>query len=420
MKKADILILGAGCAGTSLAHYLEDFGYTGKVVLLDSRTKFNREQRWCSWAKLPASLAPLVGKSWRSWTVGDENNSTVRTSEKFSYQQIYAPDFFTHFHSGWQNSESPIELNAGEKVETVEDNREYVEVTTNRETWRANLVFDARYLGSTNLNNAKNANGVHLHQTFLGWKIEFPRAVFDDKNATLMDFRTAQTDGINFIYVLPYSDREALVESTAFSRNPSVSGTHLDAVTTYIAENFGDDYDIKFEESGKLPMTTARIPTKLGERMFAIGVAGGSARPSSGYAFHRIQRQTSEIARAIVEKRRIPQTFASRKYDFFDRVFLEVVAGNPALAKDSFLRMFKKVSPDSLIRFLTEESSAADDLAVINALPKLGFGAAGWQSLRRNLAAASERNEKIQSSHSTLYHSLDKSVRRLVARRVER
>ena len=191
-------------------------------------------------------------------------------------------------------------------------------------------------------------------------------------------------------------------------------------MTTYIAENFGADYDIKAEESGKLPMTTAKIPTKLGERMFAIGVTGGSARPSSGYAFHRIQRQTSEIARAIVEERKIPQTFASRKYDFFDRVFLEALVGNPALGKDSFLRMFEKVSPDSLIRFLTEESSAADDLAVINALPKLSFGAAGWQSLRRNFAAASERNEKIQSSHSTLYHSLDKSVRRLVARRVER
>ncbi len=420
MKKADILILGAGCAGTSLAHYLEDFGYTEKVVLLDSRTKFNREQRWCTWAKLPASLAPLVGKAWQSWTVGDENKSTVRTSEKFSYQQIYAPDFFAHFHTGWQHAKSPIELNLGEKVETVVTNRECVEVTTNRETWRANMVFDARHLGSANLNNAENTNGVHLHQTFLGWKIKFQRPVFDDKTATLMDFRTAQTDCINFIYVLPYSDREALVESTAFSRQPPASGNHLDAMTTYISENFGNDYDIKAEESGKLPMTTAKIPTKLGERMFAIGVAGGSARPSSGYAFHRIQRQTSEIARAIVENRRIPPTFAPRKYDFFDRIFLEVLVGNSALAKDSFLRMFEKVSPDSLIRFLTEESSAADDLAVVNALPKLGFGAAVWQNLRRNFAAAGERNDKIQSAHGALYHSLDKPLRRLAARRVER
>ena len=420
MKKADVLILGAGCAGTSLAHYLEDFGYAGKVVLLDSRTKFNREQRWCSWAKLPASLAPLVQQSWRSWTVADENHSTTRTSENYSYQQIYAPDFFAHFHSRWQNSDAPIEINLGGKVGRIEERRDCVEVEANGEIWRANLVFDARHKGSANLKNAENAKSVYLHQTFLGWKIEFPRAVFDSQNATLMDFRTAPTDGVNFIYVLPYSDREALVESTSFSINPTVWGSHLNAVTKYIGENFGEDYDITAEESGELPMTTAKMPAKSGERIFNIGIAGGAARPSSGYAFHRIQRQTSEMARAIVNKEKIPQTFASRKYDFFDAVFLEAVAQNPAAAKDYFLRMFEKVAPDSLIRFLTDESSMADDLTVINALPKLSFGAAGGQSLRRNFAAASERDEKIRASHGTLHNSLDKSARRLFAGRVER
>ena len=420
MKKADILILGAGCAGTSLAHHLEDYGYAGKIALLDSRTNFKREQRWCSWAKLPASLASLASKSWQNWTVADENHSTVRTSENFSYQQIYAPDFFKHFHSRWQFSKNLIELNLGEKVESVTDKNDYVEVKTNRETWRANTVFDARHQGSANFRNAKNTNGVYLHQTFLGWRIEFPRAVFDERNVTLMDFRTAQTDGVNFIYVLPYSDREALVESTSFSANPTVWGNHLSAVTKYIGENFGEDYDIKAEESGELPMTTAKLPTKSGKRIFNIGIAGGAARPSSGYAFHRIQRQTSEIARAMVDEKKIPNTFASRKYDLFDAVFLEAIARNPTSAKDSFLQMFEKVSPDSLIRFLTDESLLTDDLAVINALPKLSFGNAGWQSLRRSFAADNERNEKTESAHGTLYNSLGKSARRLVARRVER
>ncbi len=420
VKKADILILGAGCAGTSLAHYLEDFSYAGEVVLLDSRTNFNREQRWCSWAKTLASPAPLVQKSWRNWTVGDDDRSTTRTSESFSYQQIYAPDFFNHFHSRWRNSNTPIKLNTGERVVEIVSRREYVEVTTNREIWRANLVFDARHQGGANFRNAKKTKGVYLHQTFLGWKIEFPRAVFDERNATLMDFRTAQTDGVNFIYVLPYSEREALVESTSFSLNPTVWGNHLNAVTKYIGENFGEEYDIRAEESGELPMTTAKLPTKSGTRIFNIGITGGAARPSSGYAFHRIQRQTSEIARAIVNQEEVPQTFASRKYDFFDAVFLEAIARNPVLAKNSFLQMFEKVSPDSLIRFLTDESSLADDLAVINALPKLGFGNAGWQSLRRKFAAENKRDEKTESSHDTLFHSLGKSARGLVARRVER
>ena len=181
MKKADVLILGAGCAGTSLAHYLEDFGYAGRVAMIDLRTKFDREQRWCSWARLPASLAPLVQKSWQSWTVCDENRSTVQTSQNFSYQQIYAPQFFEHFHSRWQDSNTPFELNLGEKIERIESKENIVEVSTNRETWRADLVFDARHQGNTNLKNAEKTRGIYLHQTFLGWVVEFSRAVFDEK-----------------------------------------------------------------------------------------------------------------------------------------------------------------------------------------------------------------------------------------------
>ena len=420
MKKADVLILGAGCAGTSLAHYLEDFGYAGKIILLDSRTNFNREQRWCSWAKMPDLLTPLVGKSWQNWTVADDNRSINRTSAEFSYQQIYAPDFFKHYHSRWHDSETPVELNLGVKVGRIAEQRDYVEVEANDEIWRANTVFDARHQGGANLKNAADTKDIYLHQTFLGWKIEFPRPVFDEQTATLMDFRTAPTDGVNFIYVLPYSDREALVESTSFNVNPTNRNNHLNAVTKYVGENFGEDYDIKAEESGALPMTTAKFPFKSGERIFNIGIAGGAARPSSGYAFQRIQRQTSEIARAMVDEKEIPNIFAPRKYNFFDAVFLEAITRNPAAAKDCFLQMFEKVTPDSLIRFLTDESSYSDDLAVINALPKMRFGAAVWRNLRRNFAVGNERDEKNESPHGTLHYSVDKSVRRLFARRVER
>lgn len=420
MKQADILILGAGCAGTSLAHYLEDSGYAGKVVLLDSRTRFDREQRWCSWAKLPKSFEPLVQKSWKKWTVCDENRSVTQTSTGFSYQQIFAPRFFAHFHSRWQTSETPITLNLGENVERIEDKKQFAEVTTNCETWQAKLVFDARHQGSNNLKNIEKTNKIYLHQTFLGWKIKFPRAVFDAETAVLMDFRTAQSNGVNFIYVLPYSDREALVESTSFNQNPTRMGDRLQTVMTYISENFGDDYEITAEESGKLPMTTANLPTKLSNRIYAVGVAGGSARPSSGYAFHRIQRQAAEIARAIVQNKEISPNVAPRKYNFFDTVFLEAIARNPQMGKDSLMRMFADVEPDALIRFLLDESSYSDDLALVRALPKMRFGKAAWQSLWRKMAVQDERNKELKTSYETVSDSVGKPSRGLVARRVGR
>lgn len=415
MKQADILILGAGCAGTSLAHYLEDFGYTGSVSLLDSRTAFNHEQRWCSWAKLPKSFESLVEKTWKNWTVCDEDRSVTQSSREYSYQQIYAPQFFKHFHTHWQNAETPISMSLGEKVLRIEDKESFVEVTTDRETWRAGLVFDARHQGSSTLKNLEKSSELYLSQTFLGWKIKFPRAVFEEESATLMDFRTTQKDGVNFIYVLPYSDCEALVESTSFSQIPTLFEDHLKALTQYIAEYFGDDYEIGAEESGKLPMTTAKLPTKLSARVHAIGVAGGSARPSSGYAFSRIQRQTSEIAKAIMQNDQIPSNVAPGKYNFFDAVFLYTLVQNPTAAKDFFLLMFGDVEADTMIRFLIDESSYLDDLAVASALPKIQFGLASIRSLWQSFKSQDERKQGLKISDDSVRDPVDKSSRRQFA-----
>jgi lycopene beta-cyclase len=412
VKKADILILGAGCSGTSLAHYLENFGYTGKVVLLDSRTNFDREQRWCSWSEMPQTMSGLVQKSWQNWTVCDENYSTTQTSEKFSYKQIYAPQFFSHFHSNWKNAESKIELSLGERAEKIFEQNGYVEVVTNQETWHADLIFDARHEGSNKFDEIKKTKEVYLHQTFLGWEIEFSDDVFDEQKATLMDFRTIQIEGVNFIYVLPYTKKRALIESTSFSRQPLDLSKHSQAVEKYIAENYGNKYEIRAVESGQLPMTSAKFPVNSSNKIFNIGIAGGNARPSSGYAFHRIQRQTSEIAKAIVNGKNLPKTFAHSKYNFFDDVFLNLIAQNPNAAKNAFIKLFDKVSPDTLIRFLTEESSVTDDLAIISALPKVIFGKLGWQSILRKLTAKDDKTK----SFTIISDPVAESARRFSAR----
>ncbi len=402
MKKADILILGAGCSGTSLAHYLEESGYGGKVVLLDSRASFEREQRWCGWSAFPESMSHLVQKSWSRWSVCDENRSASQTSKSFSYKQIYAPEFFSHFHSKWQNSSSIVELNLGERVSEIENLNDFVEVTTDKNVWQAGLVFDARNEGNKNLENAKKSARAFLTQTFIGWEVEFDHDVFDEENATLMDFRTEQIDGVNFIYVLPYTKRRALVESTSFSAKNVSGDSHSRAVAKYIEENYQGNYEIKAEEFGQLPMTTARFPVRVDERIFNIGIAGGSARASSGYAFHRIQRQTAGIANAIVKGEVIPTKFVHEKYTVFDDVLLNLINQNPIEAKDALLTLFEKVSPDTLIKFLADESSVADDLAIMLALPKLRFGILGFQSLMRSLITKDESSEPKKIIHNPM------------------
>ena len=67
------------------------------------------------------------------------------------------------------------------------------------------LTFDSR---------PPRASRNAMLQHFLGQEIQVDKPVFDPSTAILMDFRVDQSKGMHFIYLLPYSPTEALVEST--------------------------------------------------------------------------------------------------------------------------------------------------------------------------------------------------------------
>ncbi len=420
MKETDIIIIGAGCSGTSLAHHLETEGFPGKIDIYDSRTKFDRDQRWCSWGTMPDSFKPLIKHSWHKWAVCDKQNHIVKTSDEHIYSQIYAPDFFKHFHCKWTEKSSRTQIHLGEKITEIKQKKGFVEVETNSGKIRAKFVFDARNNGSKNLEGLKSTKSVYLHQTFLGSKVKFKKPVFSPDTATLMDFAVKQNIGLSFIYVLPYSETEALVESTCFSEKPLGWEFHLSNVEDYLFENFGNDYEILGEETGDLPMTTAEINPQLSENVYAIGIAGGHARPSSGYAFNRIQRHTQQIAKAIVAGKKIPTKFSDNRFDFYDLVFLQAVKTNPEIAHEFFIRLFSRVKSESLIRFLLDESTLKDDFRVINAMPKVDFLKACFKGVLNKLNFTKYVSKKIPQPNQDLRDSMDNFASRPVVRNLPR
>ena len=74
-------------------------------------------------------------------------------------------------------------------------------------------------------NSIYNQNGVNrqskyqlLQQHFVGWFIQTETPVFNPEQATFMDFSVAQKGNTRFMYVLPVSETEALLEYTLFSK----------------------------------------------------------------------------------------------------------------------------------------------------------------------------------------------------------
>ena len=379
---SDILILGAGLAGTSLAHHLQILGYGGTVTLLDERTVWTREQRWCSW-QVPASLQARVTQSWAGWQVRDQSQIARQSGPGLGYFQISAPQFFEHFHRQWRQSDQ-IQLRGGTRIFSVAQSEDGVTAETSHGPFRAPLCFDARHAGSPALERLDAPGHLHLRQSFVGWTIETQAPIFDARTATLMDFRletqrdAGQADGVSFAYVLPQSATRALVESTRFGPRALGVAAHEAALQDYLARHVlgGASYQIGARESGELPMASAPLPSRLGARLWALGVAGGAARPSSGYAFARIQNQTAQWAAriadgTILQAQDSPR--APRKYAVLDEIFLDVMAHDAALAQRCFVEMFARVPPAALVRFLSEQSSPADDARLIGALPKLAF-----------------------------------------------
>ena len=56
-----------------------------------------------------------------------------------------------------------------------------------------------------------------------------------------------------------------------------------------------------------------------------------------------------------------------------DHLFLSVLRARPELAPDLFLSLFEKTESERMIRFLSDQGTAADYLNVISALPVVPF-----------------------------------------------
>jgi lycopene beta-cyclase len=370
-RALEIAILGAGCAGSSLAYLLVREGFPGTIHLLDRRTDFSREQRWCSWGPIPECLSGLVGASWPRWKVASGQEEALCSLPERPYLHVYAPDFYRRVHAELAHHPS-VRLHLGTGARSVEEHKKRALIDTAKGTLAVDLAFDSRP-PAAGRDPSEPEPHVRLRQSFVGRVVRTDGAAFDERTATLMDFGFEPSADVSFVYVLPFRPDRALVESTVFSRKAVPGDEHRRRVDRYLTNRGISGYSVESEESGDIAMTTEVFPGRVGDRHFLIGSAGGATRPSSGYAFVPILRQSQRIARSLIRGGAPPSGAIPRKYRFFDAIFLDAVDRSAALARESFVRMFDRVPPAALVRFLSNESGLRDDLRLISALPKTPF-----------------------------------------------
>ena len=376
------VILGAGCAGLSLAWNLVELGVDEPILLVDRRERFENDRTWCFWDVEPTPFSDLATHAWPRWRVHDGRHEVVSTSPEYRYLRLRSIDVYQRILDRLARAPN-VSMALGRSILGVRPTSRGVVVATSDRSYHAGRVFDSS--GRANLDPPR-VRGVRLLQHFLGQTVRTNRPTFDPSCPTLMDFRTSQADGPHFVYVLPLSENEALVENTYINNFDYPHDRHRTEVADYLRVRHGldhDDYVVTEEESGAIPMAVGRRPlaSTSGSRVESIGLAGGAARPSSGYAFLRIQGQARRIAEHVAAGGDgAVAPVSSWKYDLLDAIFLKVLADRPELAPRIFGQMFENADAGAVVRFLGEKSTPIDDARIVAALPKWPFITAAVRS----------------------------------------
>ena len=168
------------------------------------------------------------------------------------------------------------------------------------------------------------------------------------------------------------AQHRALVEETRFGRDgdPHLLRTGLDQTLDSMAA--GADMQVLRREQGRIPMQTIRTPVQ--PRVVIAGTAAGAVRPSTGYAFVRIQRWAARCAAQLAAGRPPVGHPADPAWRVaVDGLFLKVIDQRPELAPELFMAMAGRVEPETLVRFLSDAGRLRDFARVAAALPKRPF-----------------------------------------------
>lgn len=367
----DYAIIGAGGAGLKLAlAFVEDDFFKDKtIVLLDADPKDKNDKTWCFWEKGNGKWDAIVNHQWKHGLFASEQGQIPLSLEPYSYKQMRSIDFYNHAKLVIANSSRVtwIRENVSETIETNEG----LEVITSNHRLKVNHCFDSRIPVAF---SSVEDDHIRILQHFKGWKIKFVKPVFNPSHFTMMDFRLRDGDTTSFSYVLPESDREALVEFTYFTEHLVADETYDYYLKKYIQTYISKEHFVIEEvEKGVIPMTTFPFHNFNSENITKIGTAGGWVRPSTGYSFGMIDTYVDKILENIKNGRSVSSNLMIKKSMFYDRLLLDIMKKHNGSIPAIFHQLYSKNPLGRMFRFLDGTSTIMEDIKVISTPPKMPF-----------------------------------------------
>ncbi len=371
MKHFDFILAGGGAAGLGLAYHMVHSPLKDcSILVIDKELKNKNDRTWCYWTAHPTILDTIIYHSWERLKFVSDDFEQIFNLSPYQYHMIRGIDFYEK--TTQELSKHNVRFVYG-TVEQIKDGEDRAEAIVNGTSYYGKWIFDSLFLPSEFRVDATRYHDVKQH--FKGWEIETDWDVFDPQIMTLFDFRIPQKRSMRFIYILPFSSRRALVEYTLFSANLLTEEEYTEGLNDYLENTLGlKKYRILAEEKGIIPMTDQPFARRGGKRILYTGTKGGRVKPSTGYAFSRIQQDSAAIVQSLL-KYGDPFHLPKSPWVFrmSDSVMLQLMYRHGDLMKSIFTQLFQNNPIHRIFHFLDETASPTELLLFMTSLSPLPF-----------------------------------------------
>lgn len=376
----DYIIAGAGGAGLSLLfHLLQTRLRDRAILIIDKDEKQENDRTWCFWEKENGTFEDVVHHRWQRMYFHGSGYSELLKLAPYHYKMIRSRDFYQYVKSHMADFPNVVWLSA--EIQATRETPSGPQVVTSEGTFAADWVFSS--LRDPH-EQQRASDHIYLLQHFKGWVIQTPEDFFDLEQATLMDFRIEQHGECRFFYVLPTDERTALVEFTLFSAELLPEHVYEHELKQYLHRFLSlDAYTIAHEEFGVIPMTNKPYLSQRSEHVINIGTAGGMTKPSTGYTFQRIQKDSQQLVGALLRTGKPTRhpTLWNRRFQLYDNTLLHVMNQEEYLARDIFTDIFRKNPAERVLRFLSEETNLGEEIQVANSVKREKFARGMWRAI---------------------------------------
>ena len=267
------------------------------ILLIDENPKKSNDRTWCFWDEKHL-FDEIVSKKWSQAIFSNEKFTRVLELTPYEYKKIEGVAFYEMVFKMISEHKNIHFLN--QKVVDFTELGDHCVVKTNSEgsegNFTCNKVFNSIYNPKEVTSQSKYPL---IHQHFIGWFIKSKEAVFTPNCATFMDFSVELKNNTRFMYVLPTSTTEALLEYTLFSKNLLSKEEYEAEIQNYITKLGITEYEIIEKEAGNIPMTSFPFWKNNTKNIVQIGSAGGWTKASTGYTFKNAVKKSKALVKFL-------------------------------------------------------------------------------------------------------------------------